>query len=83
MSIGELTNIMEKAIEDKDFSTIAKHYVRAKTNKLPKELLDKARTIIDDKPVDTTTNSKKNKDIKDIPKITKKQGNSFVPQGRR
>ena len=83
MSIGELTNIMEKAVEDKDFSTIAKHYVRAKTNKLPKELLDKARTIIDDKPVDTTKDSKKNKDIKDIPKITKKQGNSFVPQGRR
>ena len=81
MSIGELTNIMEKAVEEKDFSTVAKHYVRAKTNKLPKELLDKARSIIDDKPVDITP--KKIKNIKEIPKTAKKQGNSFVPQGRR
>lgn len=81
LSISDITEIMERAVNENDFITVAKHYVRAVKSKLPKELLKAAKAVIDNSP--KPSSSPEDKVLPPQIKPVKPNKNKYVSTGRR
>ena len=50
MSKKQLTDVLEKAVEDNDYDKAAQYYYRGRLSNLPKDLLKNVKIVIDNKP---------------------------------
>ena len=80
MSKKQLTDILEKAVEDNDYDKAAQYYYRGRLNNLPKELLKDVKIVIDNKPKEPEKEIK----LPTVPDIkTSSVKNSLVVSRRR
>ena len=82
ISKKQLTEILQKAIDENDYNTLATYYYRARLNNLPKDLLKQAKEVIDNKPKEPVKETK----LPEVPIPQKNENvvkNNLVPTRRR